>query len=86
MNQSTSEQTPALSLDSAARADLVTARQTVRLAASGADYADLDAAARMLDRVLSRSCPHDPAGYIVGPEDGRQLVTCPACGVSWYLG
>jgi len=76
---------PDTTLTAADRADLVTARQTALRAASGEPDADLDAAALLIDRVLARSCAHDPAGYIVGTDNGRELATCVACGISWYL-
>jgi len=46
---------------------------------------DLPAAAAYLDRVLEGTCPHDPATWHRAPDAaGRDLVTCHACGVSWY--
>lgn len=68
-----------------ARADLVTARQTVRRAAGGDDDADLPAAAAMIDKALRALCPHDPQGWYAAPDrDGHMLTTCNGCGVSWY--
>lgn len=67
------------------RANLVTARETVRRAAKGEDNVDLAAAADLLDRVLESTCPHDPSNWINGPdESGRQIITCLECGVSWF--
>lgn len=43
------------------RADIATARGTLWRIAAGADDADPDTAASMLDRVLATACPHDPA-------------------------
>jgi hypothetical protein len=41
--------------------------------------------AAMLDRVLRALCPHDPASWQTAPDArGEVLMTCPACGVSWY--
>lgn len=69
------------------RSHLVTARQTIRLAASGADYADLPAAAGHLDAVLQAMCPHDAAGhYTAYADSGEELTTCTKCNVSWYTG
>lgn len=69
------------------KADIVTARNTINRAVSGRE-ADLTTAAAMLDRVLMETCPHEPSTWhtAIDPADanGRQLVTCPACGVSWY--
>lgn len=68
-----------------ARADLVTARETVRRAAGGHDDADLPAAAARLDHALRALCPHDPQGWYTAPDrDGHMLTTCNTCGVSWY--
>lgn len=66
------------------RADVVTARNTVRRAAQG-EASDLDAAAAMLDRVLKNTCPHEPASWVHSTtETGERLTTCPACNVSWF--
>lgn len=67
------------------RAHIVTARETINRATAGDSDADLAAAASYLDRVLESTCPHDPASwYEASCAPGRQLVTCFACGVSWY--
>lgn len=69
------------------RADIVTARESLRRAASGADDVDFDAAAAMLDRVLYTSCPHGrEAWHTERDSTGQALTTCPLCGVSWYGG
>lgn len=71
-------------LDDMQRADVVTARNTVRRAAQG-EASDLDAAAAMLDRVLKSACPHEPATWHTSTTpSGEQLTTCPVCGVSWF--
>jgi hypothetical protein len=63
----------------------VTARATIHRALSGEGDTDLAAAAAYLDRVLEATCPHDPATWFRAPDPtGRELVTCYACGVSWY--
>lgn len=70
----------------AIRSDVVTARQTIRRAIAG-DDADLETAAGLLDQVLEGLCPHDPASRFESYADtGELLVTCTACGVSWYTG
>lgn len=72
-------------LDRGQRADLVTARGTLRRIAGGND-ADPDTAASMIDRVLAATCRHDPDERHTAPDvtTGRPLTTCSACGVSWY--
>ncbi len=71
-----------------------------RLVAAGGDrevrlYQDADTGAFFtisapvpaahVDRVLEATCPHDPATWHRAPDaTGRDLVTCYACGVSWY--
>lgn len=67
-----------------ARADLVTARQTILRAVEGHDDADLPAAAAMLDHALRALCPHDPGSWYTADHRGRSLTTCNECGVSWY--
>ena len=67
------------------RADIVTARETIRQALAGDTDVDLAAAATMLDHVLQTACPHDPESRMRSRDsEGRDLVTCWACGVSWY--
>jgi hypothetical protein len=69
------------------RAHIVTARETINRAVLGETDADLTAASSLLDRVLESTCPHDPATRFRAPDAaGRELVTCYACGVSWYSG
>ncbi len=69
------------------RAHIVTARQTIYRALTGETDADLAAAASLLDRVLESTCPHDPGTRYRAPDQtGRELVTCCACAVSWYIG
>lgn len=66
-------------------AHIVTARQTINRAVSGETDADLAAASSLLDRVLESTCPHDPATrFRARDASDRELVTCYACGVSWY--
>ena len=67
-----------------ARADLITARQTILRAVEGHDDADLPAAAAMLDHALRALCPHDPGSWYTADHRGRSLTTCNECGVSWY--
>lgn len=68
------------------RADLVTARGTLRRAAIDPDSLDFETAASMLDRVTAALCPHDPSTWHIAPDvtNGRPLVTCEACGYTWY--
>jgi hypothetical protein len=68
------------------RADLVTARGTLRRAAHDPDGVDYEAAASMLDRVAGALCPHDLAEHHTAPDvtTGRPLTTCYACGLTWY--
>jgi hypothetical protein len=68
------------------RKDLVTARESLQRAAAGYEDVDFATAASMLDRVLATSCPHDSlqAHQSSVSADGRPLVTCTECGVSWY--
>jgi len=69
------------------RAHIVTARQTIDRAVSGEVDVDLAAASSLLDRVLESTCPHDPGTWLRAPgANGRELVTCYGCGVSWYSG
>lgn len=72
-------------IDRRARADLVTARGTLRRIAGG-NEADPDTAASMIDRVLATVCPHDASEHHTAPDvmDGRPLTTCYGCGVTWY--
>lgn len=67
------------------RADIVTARETIRRAARGDLDADLDAVAAQLDRVLATTCPHDQSQQFRAPDQsGSMLVTCFGCNVTWY--
>ena len=67
------------------RADIVSARETIRRAASGDLDADLDAAAALLDHLLVTTCPHDQSQQFRAPDQsGNMLVTCFGCNVSWY--
>ena len=67
------------------RAHIASARATIQRAVDGHDGVDLPAAAAYLDRVLEETCPHGPAAWHREPDGtGRALVTCYACGVSWY--
>ena len=76
---------PAHPLSTEHRAHLATARATILRAIDGHGDVDLPAAAAYLDRVLEGTCPHDPATWHRAPDAaGRDLVTCHACGVSWY--
>lgn len=67
------------------RADIVTARESVRRAANGHEDVDHGAVITMLVRVLQSTCPHDPAGYLPsslssrrGTDDRVQIIS-PAC-------
>lgn len=68
------------------RADLITARGTLRGASAGLDGCDFDRAASMVDRVLAHSWPHDPETWHISLDvkSGRPLVACYECGVTWY--
>ena len=67
------------------RANIVTARESVRRAMSGYEDVDFIRVIGMLDAVLASSCPHDPAQYTRTEVDGRREVevTCPSCSVAW---
>lgn len=67
------------------RANIVTARESVRRAAAGYEDVDFGRVIWMLDAVLASTCPHDPAQYTRTEEDGgREVeVTCPSCNVAW---
>ncbi len=40
---------------------------------------------QIIDTVLKRLCPHDPASRQTAPDAaGRILTTCSTCGVSWF--
>lgn len=68
-----------------ARADVVTARETVRRVLAG-DDADLEAAAAMLDRALKAMCPHGPRAWVTvapPPVPGETWVMCSRCSVAW---
>lgn len=64
------------------RADIVTARESLRRAAEGLEDVDFETAAAMLDRVLAESCPH-AMSETVNPPGDPETVVCSACGVSW---
>jgi len=67
------------------RADVVTARETIRRAMHGDQDANLPAAAAYLDHLLATTCPHDAAQQFRAPDaSGQTLVTCFGCNVSWY--
>ena len=68
------------------RDSIVFARERITRAAQGYRLIELQSVARIIDRVLKETCPHDPVGWYTTPDakSGRQLTTCPACGVSWY--
>lgn len=42
--------------------------------------------ASKVDRYLASCCPHDPVDYHIAVDgrNGRPLVTCYACSVTWY--
>lgn len=64
-------------------ADLVTARQTILRAISG-DDADLHAAVRHINRFLQDSCTHEERTWESAPDiNGRTLMTCRRCNLSW---
>jgi hypothetical protein len=75
-----------MTLNKEQRADLVTARGTLRRAEEGYEDCDFGGAAAMIDRVLATSCPHGPSAWHTSPDEksGRPLVACYACGVTWY--
>lgn len=67
------------------RADVVTARETIRRAMRGDQDADLNAAAAYLDQLLATTCPHEASQRFRAPDpSGQVLVTCFGCNVSWY--
>jgi len=68
-----------------ARADVVTARETIRRVIAG-DDADLPAVAAMLDRALKAMCPHGSGAWMTlspSPAPGETWVTCSRCNVAW---
>lgn len=67
------------------RARLMAARDDVFRAGDGHPNLDLEAAAAHIDRALRSLCPHLPVTWKTRPDEhSRDLITCYACGMSWY--
>ena len=62
------------------RANIATARESVRRAMSGYEDVGLGRVIGMLDAVLASTCPHDPALYIRTEVDGGREVWFARCG------
>ena len=75
-----------MTLNRQQRADLVTARGTLRRAEDGHEDVDYGIAASMVDRVLATVCPHAPETRHASTDvkSGRPLVACYECGATWY--
>lgn len=63
-----------------------TVRDRLRRAAVGTPAERDTRVASKIDRYLASCCPHDPVDYhiVVDGRNGRPLVTCYACSVTWY--